>query len=67
MLKSKKKQQELYTCVKNEVNKEMNTTNQLMRLAQHVSFSQEKQSLIVSFSPPISARKLASALQNCES
>ena len=63
MAKTTKTDQELYACVKDEVS----TNTQLMKLAQQVSFSQDKKSLILSFSPPIAASALAKALLRCES
>lgn len=74
MLKRQKKHKEkqvsiveknhaVYACVKEE----LDATNQLMKLAQQVSFSQERKALVVSFSPPISAQALAMALRRCES
>lgn len=63
MTKNSQKEAALYACVKNEVS----GANQLMKFAQQVSFSQDKKSLVLSFSPPIAASTLAKALKRCES
>lgn len=63
MAKTTQKDEALYACVKDEVS----GTDQLMPFAQRVSFSQDKKSLVLSFSPPIAASILAKALKRCES
>ncbi len=63
MAKNNQKEEALYACVKDEVS----SADQLKPFAQHVSFSQDKKSLVLSFSPPIAASILAKALKRCES
>lgn len=62
MAKNIQKEEALYACVKDEVS----SADQLKQFAQHVSFSRDKKSLVLSFSPPIAASILAKALKRCE-
>lgn len=63
MTKNIQKDEALFACVKDEVS----GANQLMKFAQQVSFSKDKKSMVLSFSPPIAASILAKALNRCES